>query len=62
MTDVSNILKTINEAINSLPGNLKEEDRLAILAATGKLQEKLETPLEAFIRFMFGVFDPAQCA
>ena len=55
MIEVCEILKTMNSASDGLPADLKEEDRLALLTATSKLQEKLEGPLEVFLRFMFGV-------
>jgi len=61
MIEVSEILKTINSTSDGLPTDLKEEDRLALLTATSKLQEKLESPLEAFLRFMFGVLCSYGC-
>jgi len=61
MIDVSEILKTINSTSDGLPTDLKEEDRLALLTATSKLQEKLESPLEVFLRFMFGVLCSYGC-
>lgn len=58
--EFSKILETVQAAIDS-PGpfaGVKEEDRLACLAACNKLQAKLESPLESFMRIMFGVLVP----
>ncbi|KAF2872238.1 S-adenosyl-L-methionine-dependent methyltransferase [Massariosphaeria phaeospora] len=50
----SETLKTLTALANSPPEIFKDEDRLAALAACTKLQERLESPLETFLRFMFG--------
>ncbi|PVI08139.1 S-adenosyl-L-methionine-dependent methyltransferase [Periconia macrospinosa] len=52
--DASEILNTLNAAAASPVADLKEEDRLACLEACARLQETLENPMEALIRFLFG--------
>ncbi|KAF2108462.1 S-adenosyl-L-methionine-dependent methyltransferase [Lophiotrema nucula] len=50
--EVSEIIKNINAAVDSLPTEITDEDRIALLAAKDKLQDRIETPLDTFVRFM----------
>ena len=54
---VPSIIKSVNDAIAGLPGpgEIREEERLELLAACEKLKSSLESPLEFGIRIMFGV-------
>jgi hypothetical protein len=54
--NIPEITKIINDAANGSKTQSREEDRLACLAACARLQEALETPLEACQRLLFGVF------
>ena len=54
---VSTIIESVNSAIAGLPGpgEIKEEERLELLAACEKLKGSLESPFEFAIRIIFGV-------
>lgn len=53
--DFPTFLSNLNSVAESPPDDLKDEERLACIEACKQLQEALESPLEAFIRFIFGV-------
>ena len=54
---VPSIIKSVNDAIAGLPGpgEIKEEERLELLAACEKLKSSLESPFEFATRIIFGV-------
>ena len=54
--DASELVKHIQHAADqSTTSVLKEDERVCLLAACEKLKGTLESPLEATIRFIFGV-------
>ena len=53
--DVSQLTKNLNDAASQSSSNLGEDERVALLTACDDLKRTLETPLEATVRFMFGV-------
>ena len=53
--DASELVKHIQNAADQSPSALKEDERARLLAACEKLKGRLESPLEATVRFIFGV-------
>ena len=51
----SELTKTLNDAAGQSVSTLAEDERAALLAACEDLKRTLESPLEATVRFMFGV-------
>ena len=54
--DASQLIKHIEHAADVSSSAPKEEERIRLLAACEKLKGKLESPVEATTRFIFGVF------
>lgn len=54
--DASQLTKTLNDAASQSVSTLGEDERAALLAACENLKRTLESPVEATVRFMFGVF------
>lgn len=50
------LAKSIDNAAGQSSSALKEEERMGLLAACEKLKGTLENPVEATVRFLFGVF------
>ncbi|KAL3446980.1 S-adenosyl-L-methionine-dependent methyltransferase [Aspergillus insuetus] len=55
----ADLLQSINSATDSLPGQVSEGDRLALLAACDKLRAALEVPMETTMRVTGGVYESA---
>lgn len=53
----SDIIKLVNEAVGTLPsGNdVKNEERMELIAACERMKASLESPLEFVTRIIFGV-------
>ena len=60
----STTIESVKSAIAGLPGpgEIKEEERLELLAACEKLKSSLESPLEFAIRIIFGVSQQSMSA
>lgn len=52
----SELTKTLNDAASQSGSTPGEDERAALLAACENLKKTLESPLEATLRLMFGVF------
>ena len=54
---LSEIIQSVNAAVDALPkgGEIKNDERMELLAACGRLKAPLESPLEAVTRISFGV-------
>ncbi|KAL3487018.1 S-adenosyl-L-methionine-dependent methyltransferase [Aspergillus germanicus] len=55
----TDLLQSINSATETLPGQVSETDRLALLAACDKLRSALEVPMETTMRVTGGVYESA---
>lgn len=53
--DASELVKHIHHAADQSISVLKEDERACLLAACEKLKGALESPIEATVRFIFGV-------
>jgi hypothetical protein len=51
----ADLLQNISSVTKSLPGQISEADRLALLAACDKLRATLEVPMETTMRITGGV-------
>ena len=52
----SELIKTLNDAAAQSVSTLGEDERATLLRACENLKATLESPLEATVRFMFGVY------
>ncbi|KAL2811427.1 O-methyltransferase [Aspergillus granulosus] len=55
----ADLLRNINSATETLPGQIPEVDRLALLAACDKLRAALEVPMETTMRVTGGIYESA---
>ena len=56
--DVQDLIRHVTAAAQASPGQVKEEERVELLAACNKLKGALETPLDLTTRVIFGVGTP----
>ena len=56
--DVEELIKNFTAAASAPPGQVKEAERVELLAACNKLKGALETPLDLTTRVIFGVGTP----
>ncbi|KAL2847007.1 S-adenosyl-L-methionine-dependent methyltransferase [Aspergillus pseudodeflectus] len=56
---VAGLLQNINSVTETLPGQVSEGDRLALLTACDKLRAALEVPMETTMRVTGGVYESA---
>ena len=53
--DVRELIKNVEAGASTPPGQVKEEERVELLAACNRLKGALETPLDLTTRVIFGV-------